>query len=126
MPSLSITFLGTREFNQQRSSKELKRSMQFPAYRPRRLRRNETLRQLIRETTLTPGNLIYPLFVGPGTNVARPISSMPGIAQLSVDRAVEECREDLAEAIALILEDRREDGLRGAPPDAIRDVVVVQ
>ncbi|HEX8844008.1 MAG TPA: type II toxin-antitoxin system HicB family antitoxin [Pyrinomonadaceae bacterium] len=39
---------------------------------------------------------------------------------------VEECREDLAEAIALILEDRREDGLRGVPPDAIRDVVVVQ
>ena len=41
-------------------------------------------------------------------------------------RTVEECREDLAEAIALILEDRREDGLRGVPPDAIRDVVVVQ
>ena len=39
---------------------------------------------------------------------------------------VEDCREDLAEAIALILEDRREDGLRGVPPDAIRDVVVVQ
>jgi predicted RNase H-like HicB family nuclease len=39
---------------------------------------------------------------------------------------VEECREDLAEAIALILEDRREDGLRGVPPDAIRDIVVVQ
>lgn len=41
-------------------------------------------------------------------------------------RTVEECREDLAEAIALILEDRREDGLRGVPPDAIRDIVVVQ
>ena len=41
-------------------------------------------------------------------------------------RTVEECRDDLAEAIALILEDRREDGLRGVPPDAIRDVVVVQ
>jgi porphobilinogen synthase len=67
--------------------------MKFPAYRPRRLRKNETLRQLIRETTLTPGNLIYPLFVGPGTNVARPISSMPGVAQLSTDRAVLECRE---------------------------------
>jgi predicted RNase H-like HicB family nuclease len=39
---------------------------------------------------------------------------------------VEECREDLAEAIASILEDRREDGLRGVPPDAIRDVVVAQ
>ena len=41
-------------------------------------------------------------------------------------QTVEECREDLAAAIALILEDRREDGLRGVPPDAIRDVVVVQ
>ena len=41
-------------------------------------------------------------------------------------RTVEECREDLAEAIALILEDRREDGLRGVSPDAMRDVVVVQ
>ncbi len=41
-------------------------------------------------------------------------------------RTVEECREDLAEAIALILEDRCEDGLRGVPPDAIQDVVVVR
>jgi len=41
-------------------------------------------------------------------------------------RTVEDCREDLAEAIALILADRREDGLRGAPKDAIRDVVVIQ
>jgi predicted RNase H-like HicB family nuclease len=41
-------------------------------------------------------------------------------------RTVEECRTNLAEAIALILEDRREDGLRGTPPDAIRDTVVVQ
>ena len=41
-------------------------------------------------------------------------------------RSVEECREDLAQAIALILEDRREDGLRGVPQDAIREMVVVQ
>jgi len=41
-------------------------------------------------------------------------------------RSIEECREDLAEAIALILEDRREDGLRGVPQDAIREMVVVQ
>ncbi len=67
--------------------------MHFPAYRPRRLRKNEKLRQLIRETTLTPGNLIYPLFVGPGKNVVRPVSSMPGVAQISVDRAIVECGE---------------------------------
>jgi porphobilinogen synthase len=77
--------------------------MQFPAYRPRRLRRNETLRQLIRETTLTPGNLIYPLFIGPGTNVVRPISSMPGIAQLSVDGAVLECREAAALGVPAVI-----------------------
>jgi porphobilinogen synthase len=77
--------------------------MQFPAYRPRRLRRNETLRQLIRETTLTPGNLIYPLFVGPGTDVVRPVSSMPGIAQLSVDRAVLEGREAAALGIPAVI-----------------------
>ena len=41
-------------------------------------------------------------------------------------RTVEDCRANLAEAIALILEDRREDGLRGAPADAIRETVVVQ
>jgi porphobilinogen synthase len=77
--------------------------MQFPAYRPRRLRRNETLRQLIRETTLTAGNLIYPLFIGPGTDVARPVSSMPGVAQLSADRAVLECREAAALGISAVI-----------------------
>jgi len=77
--------------------------MQFPAYRPRRLRKNEKLRQLIRETTLTPGNLIYPLFVGPGTNVVRPVSSMPGVAQLSVDRAILECREAAALGIPAVI-----------------------
>ena len=68
--------------------------MNFPIYRPRRLRRNERLRELIRETSLEPRNFIYPLFVGPGRDKAQPISSMPGIAQLSVDRVVGECAED--------------------------------
>jgi porphobilinogen synthase len=77
--------------------------MQFPAYRPRRLRKSEKLRQLIRETTLTAGNLIYPLFVGPGTNVVRPVSSMPGVAQLSVDRAVVECRDAAALGIPAVI-----------------------
>jgi porphobilinogen synthase len=77
--------------------------MPFPAYRPRRLRKSEKLRQLIRETTLTASNLIYPLFVGPGTNVLRPVSSMPGVAQLSVDRAVLECREAAALGIPAVI-----------------------
>jgi porphobilinogen synthase len=77
--------------------------MPFPAYRPRRLRKSEKLRQLIRETTLTAGNLVYPLFVGPGTNVVRPVSSMPGVAQLSVDRAVVECRDAAALGIPAVI-----------------------
>jgi len=64
----------------------------FPAYRPRRLRRSEALRRLVRETRVTVEQLVQPLFVVPGRGVVRPIGSMPGIAQLSVDRAAEECR----------------------------------
>ena len=67
--------------------------MEFPIYRPRRLRRSKRLRDLVRETALGPNNLIYPLFVGPGKDKAQPVSSMPGVAQLSVDRVVKECRE---------------------------------
>jgi porphobilinogen synthase len=66
--------------------------MRFPVYRPRRLRRNENFRRLVRETRLSVDDLIMPLFIIPGTRVTRPISSMPGIAQLSIDRAVEECK----------------------------------
>ncbi|MGE0683965.1 MAG: porphobilinogen synthase [Candidatus Binatia bacterium] len=66
--------------------------MRFPIYRPRRVRRNENLRRLVRETKLSVDDLIMPLFIVPGVKVSNPISSMPGIAQLSVDRAVEECK----------------------------------
>ncbi len=66
--------------------------MPFPSYRPRRLRRNENFRRLIRETQLRVDDLIMPLFIVPGSRVTNPISSMPGVAQLSVDRAVEECK----------------------------------
>ena len=64
----------------------------FPAYRPRRLRRTEALRRLVRETRVAREQLVQPLFVVPGTGVERAVASMPGIAQLSVDRATEECR----------------------------------
>ena len=59
--------------------------MLFPDYRPRRLRRNENLRRMIRETQLTVDDLILPLFVIGGKNVQNPIASMPGQFQLSVD-----------------------------------------
>jgi porphobilinogen synthase len=67
--------------------------MSFPLQRPRRLRRSESLRELVRETRLTTAGLIYPLFVCPGENVKQEVSSMPGVFQQSVDRIVEECRE---------------------------------
>src|ERR1700747_1933845 len=67
--------------------------MSFPTHRPRRLRRTEALRSLVRETRLSTSGLIYPMFVCPGTNVRQEVISMPGVAQQSVDRIVEECRE---------------------------------
>src|SRR4029450_11085338 len=66
--------------------------MEFPAYRPRRLRRTETLRRMVRETRLSVDSLIYPLFVVPGGDVQEEIPSMPGVFHLSVDRATEEVR----------------------------------
>lgn len=66
--------------------------MEFPAYRPRRLRRNERLRRMVRETRLSVDQLVLPLFVVPGQGVVRPVASMPGVAQRSIDRLVEECR----------------------------------
>jgi porphobilinogen synthase len=67
--------------------------MSFPQHRPRRLRRSEALRGLVRENRLSTANFIYPLFVCPETNVKREVSSMPGVYQQSVDKIVEECRE---------------------------------
>jgi porphobilinogen synthase len=63
--------------------------MQFPDYRPRRLRRTEALRRMTRETRLSIDNLVFPMFVVPGTGVQKPIPSMPGQYNLSVDKAVE-------------------------------------
>ena len=73
--------------------------MSFPTQRPRRLRRSEGLRGLVRETRLTAAGLIYPMFVCQGTNVRKEVSSMPGVHQQSADQIVEECRE--VEALGL-------------------------
>jgi porphobilinogen synthase len=67
--------------------------MSFPETRMRRLRRTEPLRSLVRETSLDPGQLIYPLFLCPGQGVRRPVASMPGVFNLSVDEAVREAEE---------------------------------
>ncbi len=67
--------------------------MGFPANRMRRMRKSESLRALVRETTLDPGDLIYPLFICPGKGVRNPVGSMPGVFNLSVDEAVREAEE---------------------------------
>ncbi|MBM4271338.1 MAG: porphobilinogen synthase [Deltaproteobacteria bacterium] len=67
--------------------------MYFPAYRPRRLRKNEHFRRMIRETSLSVDDLVSPLFVTSGKNVKNPINSMPGHFQMSVDHLVKEIQE---------------------------------
>lgn len=67
--------------------------MAYPTTRLRRLRQTETLRRMVRETRLTPDNLVMPLFVRPGKRVRNPIPSMPGNFQFSVDTLVEECKQ---------------------------------
>jgi porphobilinogen synthase len=67
--------------------------MSFPAIRMRRLRRNDALRSLVRETVLDSGDLIYPLFICPGKGVRNPVGSMPGVFNVSVDEAVREAEE---------------------------------
>jgi porphobilinogen synthase len=67
--------------------------MQFPEYRARRLRKNENLRRLIRETSLSVDDLVYPLFAVPGKNFKKPILSMPGQFQLSVDNIAKEAQK---------------------------------
>ncbi|HEY9655542.1 MAG TPA: porphobilinogen synthase [Crinalium sp.] len=65
----------------------------FPNQRPRRLRSHPQLRRMVRETVLTTSDLVYPLFAVPGEGIAKEVSSMPGVFQLSVDKIVEEAKE---------------------------------
>jgi porphobilinogen synthase len=78
--------------------------MAFPVHRPRRLRSSEALRRMVRETTLEPSDLVYPLFVMEGRAERRPIASMPGIFNLTVDAAISEAKAARALGVpALIL-----------------------
>ncbi|HYK89482.1 MAG TPA: porphobilinogen synthase [Acidobacteriota bacterium] len=83
--------------------------MAFPVTRLRRLRMTEMLRRMVRETRLSPENLIYPLFVCPGQGVKREIGSMPGNYQWSIDTLVDEVRTVKALGIGGII-------LFGIPP----------
>jgi porphobilinogen synthase len=96
----------------------------FPEYRGRRMRRTELSRALVRETSLQPGNLILPLFVVPGSSVRKPVGSMPGVSQTSVDELVKDAREAADLGIAAVIlfgipEQKDERGTSGYADDGI-------
>lgn len=80
--------------------------MGFPSVRPRRLRKNENIRRLVRETELSVNDFIYPLFIEEGENIKIEIPSMPGIYRYSLDRIDEELEQvvDLGIPAVLLLE----------------------
>jgi porphobilinogen synthase len=92
--------------------------MVFPATRLRRLRQNEPLRALVRETQLSPASFVFPMFVCPGEGVRKEVRSMPGIFNLSVDEAVTEARQTHALGVPAIilfgLPEKKDDVATGA------------
>jgi porphobilinogen synthase len=98
--------------------------MDFPTVRMRRLRRNETIRSMVRETRLDAADLIYPLFVKWGTGVRDEVSSMPGVFNISVDQLEAEARELLEIGIPAVIlfglpEHKDEAGSGAYDPDGI-------
>jgi len=77
--------------------------MQFPSYRPRRLRANSTIRSMVRETHVSPADFIYPLFVKPGVGLKDEIKSMPGQYQLTLDMLPAEIDELKALGIPAVI-----------------------
>jgi porphobilinogen synthase len=75
----------------------------FPTARLRRLRMTETIRGMVRETELSKKDFIYPLFVVPGKNIKKEISSMPGVYQMSIDQTVRECAEVLSLGLPAVI-----------------------
>jgi porphobilinogen synthase len=99
-------------------------TLSYPRQRPRRLRRSARLRDLVRETALTPDHLIYPLFVVPGEGVRREIETLPGCMHLSADEAAREAREVEGLGIAGVIlfglpESKDENGSRGYAEDGV-------
>lgn len=72
-------------------------------HRPRRLRRSRGIREMVRETRLHPSDFVAPLFVVPGTNVRREISSMPEVFQTSVDETLRECEELMKAGVSSVI-----------------------
>lgn len=98
--------------------------MNFPYYRPRRLRANDTIRRMVRETALSPDDFIYPLFVTHGKGVKKEIASMPGTYQQSVENIVKDCEESHELGIPAVIlfgipEHKDEVGSEGYSDDGI-------
>jgi len=100
--------------------------MAFPTQRPRRLRKNENWRRMVRETFLSVDDLIVPLFVVPGEGVRNPVASMPGVSQLSVDEVVKEAAEIHGLGIPAVIlfgvphdEDKDPEGTEAYNPDGL-------
>jgi len=95
--------------------------MAFPITRLRRLRRTSQLRDMVRETRLTPEAFVYPMFVCPGEGVRKAVGSMPGVFNLSVDEAVKEAQEvhslGVPSVILFGLPDKKDDVATGAWAD---------
>jgi porphobilinogen synthase len=77
--------------------------MGYPVYRPRRLRRNDELRRMVREASLSADSLVCPLFVVPGKDVKKPIQSMPGNFRMSIDHIIREVRTTKDPGIPAVL-----------------------
>jgi porphobilinogen synthase len=97
---------------------------EYPQYRPRRLRRTDMLRRLVRETTVQVDDLVLPLFVVPGTGVRREVSSMPGVFQTSVDAMLDDARDAAGLGIPAVLlfgipDAKDESGSRGHADDGV-------
>jgi porphobilinogen synthase len=92
--------------------------MAFPVTRLRRLRRTDQLRNLVRETRLTPDAFVYPMFVCPGEGIRKEVRSMPGVFNLSVDEAVKEAAEVYSLGVPAVilfgLPDKKDDVATGA------------
>lgn len=98
--------------------------MKFPEYRARRTRRTPALRRMVRETQLAVDDLIYPLFCVEGSDICKPIGSMPGVSQMSIDRLAVEAREVWQLGIPAVIlfgipQDKDATGSAGIDPDGI-------
>jgi porphobilinogen synthase len=77
--------------------------MSFPRHRPRRLRSSAAWRSMLAETHLSAADFVYPMFVVPGEGIVHPVSAMPGVAQLSVDKLVEEAARAHAVGVPAVI-----------------------